>query len=299
MLGHYDVILGMNFRKIDVCCQRLVLNNHIVRNAYTLYNFGNWIKNSDKQDAPYIQMVPLTNPATARSDFVQIRLSGKDTISDPKWALLPADQGQKSPISDEEKKKRYQEMILSKWPYIFVGCLAFVGISVGFCVWKCCQRRRARKARQDAGLPAFEEKSSWNIFKRSKNEDTARSAPQDDLPTVSPQFQRQEQGRGSFNSSQSQRPYQQADHTSVHSYQQGQAYAPEPRDYDYAPQGNTSQVHLLGGQQQGYQQQYAQQGYQQQYQQPAQPQAAYHAQTYSGQQQQGYAAQGYQGAYAS
>ena len=37
---------------------------------------------------------------------------------------------------------RYEEMILSRWPYIFVGCLAFVLIVSGLIIWRCCCRRR-------------------------------------------------------------------------------------------------------------------------------------------------------------
>ena len=41
---------------------------------------------------------------------------------------------------------RYEEMILSRWPYIFVGCLAFVLIVVGLIIWRCCVRRKQRRA---------------------------------------------------------------------------------------------------------------------------------------------------------
>ena len=41
---------------------------------------------------------------------------------------------------------RYEEMILSRWPYIFVGCLAFVLIVAGVIIWRCCIVRRRRKA---------------------------------------------------------------------------------------------------------------------------------------------------------
>ncbi|KAF6755779.1 aspartic peptidase domain-containing protein [Ephemerocybe angulata] len=125
LLGHYDMILGMNF----------------LRSVYTLYNFGSWIENGT-QDNPYIQMSSFTDPVAARKDFVQLRLAGQDTISDSRWALLPASQMQKSPVSDEEKKKKYQEMVLSRWPYILLGCLVFTGLTVGFCIYKCCQRRK-------------------------------------------------------------------------------------------------------------------------------------------------------------
>ena len=43
-------------------------------------------------------------------------------------------------------------MILSRWPYIFVGCLAFVLIVAGLITWRCCVRRRKRKAAQSAAI---------------------------------------------------------------------------------------------------------------------------------------------------
>lgn len=123
-----------------------------VRSAYSLYNFGSWIENGTK-DHPYIQMASLVNPAVARSEFVQIRLAGQDTIStDSRWALLPPEQGQKSPVSDEEKKKKYQEMVLSRWPYILLGCLAFVILSIGFCIYKCCCGRKKAKWSEKGAL---------------------------------------------------------------------------------------------------------------------------------------------------
>ena len=43
-------------------------------------------------------------------------------------------------------------MILSRWPYIFVGCVAFVLIVAGLITWRCCVRRRQRKAAQSAAI---------------------------------------------------------------------------------------------------------------------------------------------------
>ncbi|KIM43280.1 hypothetical protein M413DRAFT_444096 [Hebeloma cylindrosporum] len=134
ILGHYDMILGMSF----------------LRSAYTLLNFGNWIKDSTNQGTPYIQMSSLVDVAAARNEFIQTRLGGVDTISDAKWALLPADQMQHSPISPDEKKKKYQEMVLSRWPYILLGCLVFVILVIGLIVWKCCCRRKKKES--DMGL---------------------------------------------------------------------------------------------------------------------------------------------------
>lgn len=130
LLGNYDMIMGMSF----------------LRNTYTLLNYGDWVQGN--QSDPFIQFLSVTNLQAAHNDFVQTRLGGVDTTGDPKWALLPTSQMQHSPVSAEEKKKAYQEMILSRWPEIFVGCLVFVLLVAAFIIWRCCCRRRrmAKKA---------------------------------------------------------------------------------------------------------------------------------------------------------
>lgn len=45
---------------------------------------------------------------------------------------------------------RYEEEVLSRWPEIFVGCLAFVVIVIGIITWRCCVRRKRRRAAQQA-----------------------------------------------------------------------------------------------------------------------------------------------------
>ncbi|KAJ6585305.1 acid protease [Mycena capillaripes] len=141
LFGNFDMIMGMTF----------------LRNAYALMNFGDWVDDSsvDRGD-PYIQLLPLTDAAAAHADFVNVRLGGVDTTGSSQYALLPADQQQHSPVSDEEKKKKYEEMILSRWPYILVGCLVGLALIIGLIVWRCCCRRKA-KASQNKGF--FEQKS--------------------------------------------------------------------------------------------------------------------------------------------
>ncbi|KZT19519.1 acid protease [Neolentinus lepideus HHB14362 ss-1] len=126
LLGEYDLILGMAF----------------LRNTYTLLDFGDFVKDASTDPGdPFVQLLPLTNNASAHTDFVQVRLNGVDTTGDAAHALLPASQMQHSPETEGEKKKEREEEILSRWPYILVGCLAFVLLCVGLCVWRCCCRR--------------------------------------------------------------------------------------------------------------------------------------------------------------
>jgi len=140
LLGNYDMIMGMSF----------------LRNAYALFDFGDWISDTtNDQGDPYIQLLSTTNPAQAHADFVKVRLGGVDTTGSAQWALLPANETQHSPVSAEEKKEKYEEMILSRWPYIFVGCLVFVILLLGLFVWRCCCRRGGRwSRRKKAYLPS-------------------------------------------------------------------------------------------------------------------------------------------------
>jgi len=136
LFGHFDMIMGMTF----------------LRNTYTLMSFGDWVDGNDSRGNPYIQIASITNPSLARADFIQTRLGGIDTTGDAKWQLLPKEQMQHSPVSDAEKKKKYQEAVLSKWPYILTGCLLFVLIVVGLTVWNCCcRKKRSKKGTSGAG----------------------------------------------------------------------------------------------------------------------------------------------------
>lgn len=77
-----------------------------MRNTYTLFDYGDWVdESSNDRNDPYIQLLSTTDKASARNDFIQVRLGGVDTTNATSQALLPADQGLKSPISKEEKKK--------------------------------------------------------------------------------------------------------------------------------------------------------------------------------------------------
>ncbi len=117
----------MSFCKFDNQIQsnkKLKRRLFSVRNAYMLLDFGDWIGESTDQAHPYIQLASIVDPVAAQQDFVQVRLGGNNTISSSQWALLPTSEMQHSPVSAEEKKKAYQELILSRWPYIFVGLSA-------------------------------------------------------------------------------------------------------------------------------------------------------------------------------
>ncbi len=50
-------------------------------NVYLLIDYGDFVDGTTKTDQPYVQLLPMTDPAAAHADFVATRLSGKDTTS--------------------------------------------------------------------------------------------------------------------------------------------------------------------------------------------------------------------------
>ncbi|GBE83097.1 hypothetical protein SCP_0501440 [Sparassis crispa] len=135
LLGEYDIILGMGF----------------MRNVYALFDYGNFVENTSQDlGNPFIQLLSTTNLSQAHQDFVTARMNGVDATSSSSQWLVSSSQMQHSPESKEEKKKAYEEMILSRWPEIFVGCLIFVLIVAGLITWRCCIRCKRKRAKKQA-----------------------------------------------------------------------------------------------------------------------------------------------------
>ncbi|KAI1794123.1 acid protease [Ganoderma leucocontextum] len=134
----FDIILGMSF----------------LRNAYMLINFGDFVDGAlTKVGDPYIQLLPLTDPAEAHTDFVQIRMDGIDKSAD--LHLLPAlpDNG------GDGKDNKPQEDTLHKYlPYIIAGSVA-VGVIILSLIaavsYRSSAKRRYRRLHDPApaGLP--------------------------------------------------------------------------------------------------------------------------------------------------
>ncbi|KAH9172156.1 acid protease [Lactarius sanguifluus] len=59
----FDMILGMAW----------------LTNVYLLIDYGDFVDGTTKTDPPYVQILPMTDPAAAHADFVATRLNGKDT----------------------------------------------------------------------------------------------------------------------------------------------------------------------------------------------------------------------------
>jgi len=131
----------------------MILGMAFLRNTYTLLDYGDFIDgSSNDRGSPFVQLLPLTDVNTAHNDFVRSRLNGNDTTGNPSKVLLPASQCQRSPESAAERKQHYEEMVLSRWPYILVGCLVFVILCILLIVWRCCCRRNKKPKKTKAGL---------------------------------------------------------------------------------------------------------------------------------------------------
>ena len=53
----------------------------VVRNAYTLIDYGDFVEGTKNTADPYVQFLPITNDtAAAHADFVKVRLGGVDSV---------------------------------------------------------------------------------------------------------------------------------------------------------------------------------------------------------------------------
>ena len=131
----------------------------LVRNTYTLIDLGNFVEGSSKgTHSGYIQLLPLTTPSTAQTDFINVRLGGDTAaFSSTQYTLLPKSEGKSSPVSSAEKKAILAEKVLGRWPYILVGCLVGTVAVVGYVCWRCCCKRKfeeRKKAKAAAAAAA-------------------------------------------------------------------------------------------------------------------------------------------------
>ncbi|KAI0949368.1 hypothetical protein AcW1_009001 [Taiwanofungus camphoratus] len=130
----YDMILGMAF----------------LRNAYLLVDFGDFVDGSSSQVGnPYVQLLSITEPAEAHSDFVQQRLGGIDNTS--AYHLLPASS---VPNSDANtSSESFSQKVKPYLPYIIASSVA-VGILLIVAVSYCLMRNRRKAAYRRLHDPA-------------------------------------------------------------------------------------------------------------------------------------------------
>ncbi|KAI0358432.1 acid protease [Trametes cingulata] len=112
----FDIILGMSF----------------LRNAYMLINFGDFVDGAlAKVGDPYVQLLPLTDPAEAHYDFVQVRMGGVDRSSDLK--LLPAIPNTDNDDSDDSSSS--DDTVKKYLPYIIAGSVVGGLLILGLILW--------------------------------------------------------------------------------------------------------------------------------------------------------------------
>ena len=139
-------LLWVVYYSIDFNLPGSSIDSILVRNTYTLLNGGNSIDDSVDQVNPYVQLASIIDPIAAKQDFINIRLGGNSSaLSDPKYALLPANESQHSPLLPGEKTKELEEEILSRLPYILLGVAILVALITGFCIWRCCCRGKKNR----------------------------------------------------------------------------------------------------------------------------------------------------------
>ena len=120
-----------------------------------LIDFGDFVDGAlAKVGDPYIQLLPLTEPAEAHSDFVTVRMGGIDRTADLK--LLPAVPYNGDDDEDEDEAEPEDE-IKKYLPYIIGGSVA-VGVVLLVLIVAASYRRSSKKYRRlhepaPGGLP--------------------------------------------------------------------------------------------------------------------------------------------------
>ncbi|OSD06863.1 acid protease [Trametes coccinea BRFM310] len=136
-----DIILGMSF----------------LRNAYIFINFGDFVDGAlAKVGDPYVQLLPLTDPAEAHADFVQVRTNGVDHSS--QLHLLPAVPDNSEDDDDDDDSSSSDSGIKKYLPYIIAGSVAGGLILIALVLYALFggSRRKYRRLHDPApaGLPA-------------------------------------------------------------------------------------------------------------------------------------------------
>jgi hypothetical protein len=134
----FDMILGMAFCKHGYVFAHtaFVLSLVAVRNVYLLINFGDFVDGTTTKAPPYVQLLSVTDPATAHQDFVQTRLAGVDTTG----LQVLSDQPASSPdhVSTHHEDHRTRTIVIS----VVAGSLAL--LSFAGAAFIALKRRRRR-----------------------------------------------------------------------------------------------------------------------------------------------------------
>ncbi|KAH7927810.1 acid protease [Leucogyrophana mollusca] len=128
----YDMVLGMAF----------------LRNAYLLIDFGSFVDGAAAStNAPYLQLLPVTNATEASEDFAQQRMGTADA-GDLDNTLLKSHSTTSTSTSTGKK--------LAAWVIGVIVAGIVLLILLGVCVYCCCCRRRGKsQVAASAAAPAW------------------------------------------------------------------------------------------------------------------------------------------------
>lgn len=125
----------------------------LVRNAYMLINFGDFVQGrTDKVADPYIQLLPLTEATEAHEDFVSLRLSGVDTTGGQTLLNNVTPSGPDDPIFENPSKNK-SFLDKNKW-YLIGGGIGLGVLILGMVIAMVCCRRRRKVAYKSLHEPA-------------------------------------------------------------------------------------------------------------------------------------------------
>ena len=136
-----------------------------MRNAYILFDYGDFVDGSTNTSAPYIQLLPTTDPSQAHQDFVNARLGGKDTTSSQP-PLVPASQAKHSPNTLLDQL--HHDLFAKPWFDALLAGIALVLLILFCCVGvRLCRRRRSKVAKEGAFVPNLYGDKSYKQLRES------------------------------------------------------------------------------------------------------------------------------------
>ena len=117
-------------------------NYSSVRNTYLFIKFGDFIDGSNISVAdPYMQLLSVTDPAAAHTDFINVRLGGVDKTG-PQPSLLSVKKAKHSP---QTKDKVGGPFYRTFWFIIAVSVAsALLLASIVYCVYSYIRTRRSK-----------------------------------------------------------------------------------------------------------------------------------------------------------
>ena len=127
----------------------LTLARRPVRNVYLLINYGDFVDGSTSTTAsPYVQLLSITNPASAHADFLRVRDNQTSGTTAPAPATdHAAIAAAASPSSSTAPKGVKNAFMKEKIPIIIVLSVGVGLVLLGVLVLLCSRNRLSRRGR--------------------------------------------------------------------------------------------------------------------------------------------------------